>query len=117
MSQRFLRSDIRRHLRLGRRRRKLQKWRMPKGRHNKIRKKRFGYPIQPGIGFSTRKDEFGRVSGLIPVLVHNVKDISKLTKDNIAIIARVGGKKKMEIIKKAEELKILIANINSRGKK
>ena len=117
MNRKFLRSDTERHLRLGKKRRKLQRWRMPRGKHNKIRRKRFGYRVQPGIGFSTRKDEAGRIKNLIPVLIHNTKELLKMTKENIAIIARVGARKKLEIIKKAEELKIPIANLNLGGRK
>jgi large subunit ribosomal protein L32e len=117
MSRRFLRSDTERYLRLGKKKRKLQKWRRPRGKHNKIRLKRFGYPIQPGIGFSSQKKEANRIKGLIPVLIYNVNGLLKLSKENIAIIAHVGAKKKLEIIKKADELKIPIANLNVGGKK
>lgn len=116
MKRIFLRSDIRRHLRLGKKRRKLQKWRMPKGRHNKIRRKRFGYPIQPGIGFSSPRVNSGKVNGLIPVLVHNSRELMKTSKNNIVIIARVGARKKLEIIKKASEMNIPIFNLNTGGK-
>jgi len=47
MKTRFVRVDTHRHSRLGKGRPKLQKWRRPRGKHNKTRLKRFSYPIQP----------------------------------------------------------------------
>mgnify|MGYP001567581990 CR=1 FL=1 len=106
----FMRSDTRRHLRLGKRNKKLQKWRKPRGRHNKIRRKRFGYPLKPSPGFKTPIKHSGLVQGLKPVLVHNLKELDKAHKNSIIIIARIGAKKKIEILKKAQELKLKIAN-------
>ncbi len=113
----FYRADTIRLLRLGKKRRKLQKWRKPRGLHNKTRLKRFSYPVQPGVGFANPKATLGRVSGLIPMLIHNLSELFKAnSKENIIIIARsVGAKKRIEIIKKANELGITIANL--RGKK
>lgn len=112
MTIEFLRSDTTRHLRLGKKRRKLQKWRKPKGRHNKIRKKRFSYPIMPAVGFKKEKDKAGKINGLKPVLIYNLDDLSRITKEQIGIIARnVGAKKKLDILKKAEEVNIPIFNI------
>jgi large subunit ribosomal protein L32e len=108
--RKFLRTDWMRHSRLGKNRKKKQVWRRARGMHSKIRRMRRGYPSMPLIGYGTDKAKSGRVDGLIPVLVHNVQELSKLTKNNIAIIAHVGAKKKLEMIKKADEMKIKIAN-------
>ncbi len=108
---RFVRADTTRLSRLGKNRRKLQKWRRPRGTHNKLRKKRTSYPDTPSIGYGREKTMEGRIQGLLPVLVHNVSEMQKLTQKNIAIIARVGAKNKLEIIKKADEIKVKIANI------
>lgn len=107
---RFLRSDTVRHSRLGKNRRKLQKWRKPRGRHSKIRRKRFGYPAAPTVGFKSPNASAGMIAGLTPRLVHNVKELEALTQANIAIIARVGAKKKLELLKKAQEKDIRIVN-------
>ena len=107
---RFIRQDTSRLLRLGKLRRKLRKWRRPRGKHNKVRLKRAGYPVQPGIGYRSPSIVHGRVSGLLPALVHNVSQLEKLGKENIAVIARVGAKKKLDILKKAQELGVKIAN-------
>lgn len=110
MKRKFLRSDTRRHLRLGKKRRKLQVWRRPRGRHNKVRRKRFGYPVQPGVGSKSSRKTSGLINGKVPMLVHNLQELQKLTKQNSVIIARVGAKKKLDIIKKANEMKLEILN-------
>jgi large subunit ribosomal protein L32e len=111
MSRKFLRTDIRRFLKLGKSRRKLQVWRAARGVHSKIRRKRKGYPVMPTVGYKTSKKEYGKIGGLKPVLVHNLKELDKAGKNLIVIIARIGAKKKLEIIKKAQERGIKIANI------
>lgn len=115
MTKRFLRSDTRRHLRLGKKRRKNQTWRAPRGRHSKIRRKRRNYPAMPGIGYKSPSHLSGRIKGLKPVLVHNISGLNNISKDSIIIIARVGAKNKIEIIKKANEMNLKIFNIG--GKK
>ncbi len=107
----FLRADTFRYSRLGKKRRKLLKWRKPRGKHNKIRLKRFGHPVQPGIGFGSQKNIKGKISGMTAKLVHNASELSQLSKSDIAIIAQVGAKKKLDIIKKAQESGIQIANL------
>lgn len=111
----FLRTDYMRYSKLGKNRKKLQKWRKPKGRHNKMREHRFGYPRMPTIGHKNDKTERGKIGGLVPIRVENMKELSKATKKNIIILARVGAKKKMEIMKKANEMGIPIQNVG--GKK
>lgn len=111
----FLRPDTQRFSRLGKNRKKLQKWRRVRGKSNKMRLGRAGYPPVPTVGFKKARKESGKVQGLMPQLVHNIAELEKLTKNNIAIIARIGARKKLELIKRAEELKIKIANLG--GKK
>lgn len=109
--QRFLRSDTMRHLRLGKKRRKLQKWRRPRGRHSKIRRKRFSYPVKVSIGYKSSKSTAGMLSSRIPVLVHSLRELETLTPRHVAVIARVGAKKKLGLIKRAQERKIALANV------
>jgi large subunit ribosomal protein L32e len=115
MPKKFLRVDAGKISRLGRKRPKLLKWRRPRGKQNKIRLGRAGYPVAPSVGFRTPRKLSGKVGGLVPSLVHNVREIEALGRDKIAIIARVGAKKKMEMLRKAEEKKIKILNLG--GKK
>jgi large subunit ribosomal protein L32e len=110
MSKEFKRTDWMRHLKLGKKRGKIT-WRRAKGKHSKIRRKRTGYPRKPEVGFKSPVKSAGLINGKIPVLVNNIKELSALTSANIAILARVGAKKKLELIKKAEEMKIQLQNV------
>ncbi len=112
MSKGFVRRDSKRYLKLGKRSKKKRVWRKAKGRDNKIRLNRFGYPKSPAVGYKSPKGMAGKIEGLTIILVHNVAELDKLTKSDAAIIARVGAKKKLDIIKKAEEMKIKIINLN-----
>ncbi|MBX4211848.1 50S ribosomal protein L32e [Candidatus Pacearchaeota archaeon] len=115
MSKRFVRTDSNRFLKLGKKRKKGRVWRRAKGIHSKIRRRRRGYPAIPIIGYGTPRATAGTIQGKKPVLVHNLDEMKNLGKDSIIIIARVGARKKLMIIKKAEEMKIPISNIG--GKK
>ena len=116
MARAFLRADTFRHSRLGKNRKKLQKWRRPRGKHNKLRLKRAGHPPQPGIGYGSPRSEEGRIQGKIPYIVHNLHELEVLSEGSIAILARVGAKKKIDLLKKAQELNIPIANLGGRKK-
>ncbi len=116
MSKAYQRQDAMRFFKLGKNRKSIQKWRRPKGKHSKMRRFRKGYPGRPNIGERTPYKEAGRINGQVPVIVYNVKDLASLNKNNVAIIARVGAKNKIEIIKKASELNIKIVNQGSKKK-
>lgn len=110
---RFLRSDTVRHSRLGKNRKKLQKWRRPRGRHSKIRRKRFGYPVKPSVGYRTARVQAGKVNGMTPVLVHTLRDLESLAKGAVIIVARIGAKKKIELLKYAREKQLHILNVSN----
>jgi len=116
MRKKFLRTDITRYSKLGKNRKKLQKWRGAKGRHNKIREKREGYPSKPEIGYKSSKKTSGKIAGLKPVLVYNLKDLEKIQPSSIVIIGKIGAKKKMEMIKKISEMKLRVANMGKEKK-
>jgi ribosomal protein L32E len=61
MKTRFVRPDTHLFVRIGKGRKKMQKWRRPRGKQNKTRLNRFGYLIQPGIGFGSPKADSGKV--------------------------------------------------------
>lgn len=113
MSKEFKRQDYMRHLRLGKKYKRVS-WRKPKGIHSKMRLGRVGYPKSVKIGYKSPRIQSGKINDLIPHLIHNVAELSSLAKNNLAIIARVGARKKLEIIKKAEEMKIKILNLGGR---
>ena len=110
--KKFLRQDTNRYSKLGKKRKKLQKWRRPKGRDSKMRLKRKSYPATVSIGYRTSRKERGKINGKNLVLVHNIKDLQNLRKEDMALLARVGAKKKMELIKFAEEKNIKIINLS-----
>ena len=112
MKKKFLRRDWRRYSRLGKNRKKIQKWRRAKGRHNKIRKMRAGYPVGPSIGYKKPSSESGKINGLSVIVVNSFNDVKRLDKNSLAIIGRrLGARKKMEVIKMLNEMKIKIANL------
>ena len=104
-----------RHLKLGKKKKKVA-WRRAKGRDSKIRLKRFGYPAFPSVGYKTPKSESGKIEGLTPILIHNLKELASLDKNSAVTIAKVGAKKRLELLKKADEMKIKILNSKSGGR-
>lgn len=111
MSKKFLRQDYMRHIKLGKHRKKLLKWRKPKGRHSKMRRQRKGYPTSPSIGYKSPRKISGRINGQIPVLVSNLKELF-INKNSLIIISKkLGARKRIEMLKKADEMKIKILNV------
>ena len=111
----FLRADTFRFKKIGKNRPKLQKWRKPRGKHNKIRRGMAGNPPMPSIGYRGPAKDSGKIKGLIPMLVNNMKELDNATAKNIVIISsRIGAKKKMEMIKKATEMKLKIQNMENK---
>ena len=104
----FLRRTGSRYSKLGRNRKKKQKWNRPKGRDNKMREKRTGYPKVVSIGYKKQKDKTREA----PIIVNNLKDLEKVKKNNSITIGHIGKKKKLGISKKAKEMKIEIQNLN-----
>jgi len=89
------------------------KWRAPKGIHSKLRmhKREAGNLPRPGYG-SPRAVKGLHPSGFEEFLVYNLKDLEKINPEKQAcrISATVGKKKRLEIMKKADELKIKVLN-------
>lgn len=108
----FLRRTSVRLSKLGRKRRKKQVWRRPTGRDNKMREQRRGKPAIVAIGYSTEKKAKRKINEKNPVYVNNLKELSKVRKNQIVILGNVGKKKKIEIAKKANEMQVEIANLN-----
>lgn len=108
MRHKFIRRNWDKHKRLGKNRKKRQIWRRPKGRHNKIRKYRMGYPVRPSIGMRKNKKLRCTVQGLKPIIIRRFDDLKKAGKTNIIILANIGKKKKEEILKEAEKMNLRI---------
>ena len=109
----FQRRTGSRFSKLGKGRKKKQKWRRPTGRDNKMREKRKGYPAVVKIGYKQDVKARGNVEEKKPITIMNVKDLEKMKKNEIGIIGKVGKKKKIEIAKIAKEKKIEIYNLNA----
>jgi large subunit ribosomal protein L32e len=109
----FLRRNWSKASRLGKGRKKKQVWRSAKGRHSKTRNKRKGYPAIVEVGFGQNNKTKGLIEDKKPILVYNVKELEMVKKGEIAIIGKVGKKKKIEIAKKAKEKGISLFNLNA----
>ena len=88
------------------------KWKRPRGKDNPMRLKLKGYPPLAGVGYRTPKIIRGlHPSGLKPV-VNNPKELDGL--DPSEVIVYIGSgvslKKRAEILAKARELGIKVAN-------
>ncbi len=103
----FLRRTWNRYRKLGRGRKKKQVWRKPKGRDNKMREKRKGYPRIVSVGYKKTKSERKNIR-----IVKNSEDLEKIKKNEILVMGNVGKKKRIEIAKKAKKMKIPIQNLN-----
>jgi len=112
MIKKFLRRDAKRFSKFGKGRGKKAKWRNPTGRDNKLREKRKGYPAVPSIGYRGEKKLRGKVNEKNLVSVMNLKDLEKIGKESLGVVGNIGKKKKQEIVKKANELKVELKNIN-----
>ncbi len=106
----FLRTDWHKKIRLGKGVKKNQKWHGAKGRQNKLRLGRKGRMQRPKIGWGADAKTKDFIDGINTILVKNVKDMDAVKKGYGVIIAKVGAKKKAEIIAKANEMKIKILN-------
>lgn len=103
----FLRQEWFRYKRLG------EKWRRPKGLHSKMRKGLKYRPPRVKIGYRGPRLARGlHPSGFEEILVYRVEDLQNINPDLQAVrIGRtVGVKKRIEIVKKADELGIRVLN-------
>jgi len=103
----FLRQSSTAYKRLG------KKWRKPRGMHSKVRRHEKSKGATPSIGYRAPVKLRGlHPSGFREVLISNTKDLEIIdTKTQAVKIAHaVGEKKRQEILKKAEELKIKVLN-------
>ncbi len=103
----FLRQSWQAYKRLG------KKWRRPQGWQSKLRRgeRDKGYIPSPGYG-APRNLKGLHPSGKREVLVFNINDLKKVDKekDAVKIAHTVGKRKRTDVLKKAEELKIKVLN-------
>ncbi len=88
-------------------------WRRPKGKGNKDRRNRKGHVGMLKIGYKSPKSVRGlNKDGLREIIIRNISDLEKVNKGDIAIISsKVGGKKKIDILKAAQSKKITVGNV------
>lgn len=108
----FLRRTWNRYSKLGKKRKKKQIWRRPTGRDNKMREKRKGYPVIVNEGYKKSKEIRNKIEGKNPVLIKNILDLNRIKNKEIAILGKIGKKKKIEIVAKAKEMNIKFHNVN-----
>lgn len=106
----FLRTDWHKKIRLGKGVKKNQKWHGAKGRQNKLRLNRKGRMQRPKVGWGAPKGIRNLILGIRAIRVENVKEIEAVKKGQGIIIGKVGKKKRLDMIKKANEMKIVILN-------
>ncbi|EHY66627.1 large subunit ribosomal protein L32e [Nematocida ausubeli] len=94
-------------------------WRKPRGIDNKVRRKVKGTMVMPTVGFKADK----LVRHLLPngfrkVIIQNVKDLDALISLNRVycgeIAHAVGAKKRIDIVKRAADLGIVLTNGTAR---
>ncbi|UCG90807.1 MAG: 50S ribosomal protein L32e [Candidatus Heimdallarchaeota archaeon] len=90
-----------------------ERWRKARGIDSKTRKKKGGWPISPMIGFrSPKKVRYQSSSGKEEILIFSPVDLSLIDSDRQVgrIAAKIGRKKREQIITEAELLNIRILN-------
>ncbi len=106
----FLRTDWHKKIRLGKGVKKNLKWHGAKGRQNKLRLNRKGRMQRPKVGWGAESSAKGFIDGVEAVRVENIKEIEAVKKGQGIIIAKVGNKKRKDMIAKANEMKLVILN-------
>lgn len=105
--KKFVRHVSFRHSKLGKGRKKKQVWRRPTGRDNKMREQRVGKPAVVKIGYKNAKKERENFK-----TVRSLQDLEGLQKGEKVVVGNIGTRKKAEIVKKLEDMKIEIQNLN-----
>jgi large subunit ribosomal protein L32e len=92
-----------------------KKWKRPTGLQSKMRHQFKGYNRRVKQGWRSPVEIRGfHGKGLEPVLINNVAELSNVKKEQgIIVSAKVGLKKRIDILKKAEELKLVVLNLKS----
>lgn len=108
----FLRRNSDKYSKLGRNKKKKQVWRSPKGRHNKMRLKRKGYPATVNIGYKQDVEERGKIDNKKMILVNSMRELENVKEGATIIVGKMGAKKKLELVNKAKSKKVHIHNVN-----
>ena len=88
-------------------------WRRPRGLDSKVRLKVKGWPASPKIGYRGPRISRGlHPSSYREIRVFNIDDLNSVDPETEAIMisSKIGKKKRIEVINKAQELKIRVLN-------
>ena len=89
-------------------------YRKSRGLQSKVRLNKRGYVKKANLGYGSPKEAKNlHPAGLVPFLVANVQMLESIdaTKEGVIISGNVGMKNKVEIVKKALELKLTLLNV------
>ena len=114
MAKKFIRRVSGNYSKLGKRRKKLQVWRRPTGRDNKMREKRKGVPAIVSVGYKRSKKDLGKINGKTQVVINTIADLKKVGKEDIGVLQKMGIKKKLDIAKESIEKSIEFSNFNAK---
>ena len=92
------------------------KWRKPRGLHNKRRLNKKGHQKNPSIGYSSPKEvKYLTKDGLNRVIIFNNQDLEKINKekDIIVLSAKLGTKKKLQLLKEIQKIGLKVENIKN----
>ncbi len=95
------------------------KWRFPRGKHSKTRQMHCGRQAMPGRGYGSPRSVRGLSSeGLEKVVISTVKELLSLdpAQQGAVISSTLGNRKKLEILRVAEEKKIKLLNVKDSAK-
>jgi large subunit ribosomal protein L32e len=112
MPPKFQRTKYRAYVKLGSKQKSKLKYKRAKGRHNKTRQKWRGRPPMVEIGYKNNTKTRGLIQNKIPILISNLAELAKVTKENIIVIGKIGMKSKIEIVKEIQKRNLETANLN-----
>lgn len=90
-------------------------WRRPRGIHSKMRLCKIGYRASVSTGYGSPSEVRGLdKNGLVPVLVANANQVSKIDKKKqSALFAKTGKRTRIEMLGRAKEMGIIIMNVKN----
>ena len=95
------------------------KWRKPRGLHNKKRLNKKGNQPNPSTGYGSPVEvKYLNRNGYITVLVKTLNDLNKIDKEKeiVVLSSTLGARKRIIILKKALELGLKIENVKDINK-
>jgi len=90
------------------------KWRKPRGLHNKRRLNKAGHQKNPSVGYGSPKEVKNlHKSGLELILINNIKELQKIKNENQAAVlaSTLGKKSKVQILEICLKEKIKVFNV------